>query len=281
MRMILICLLWHGAMATGLAQSTSDEVSAEDKAAEVHRWADRVADEIQIRPVNASTFGKRVPGSLIRWSNPIADDVFGDCYLWTQDGKPSAFLSVYAFYDTVDNRRLTFQSLSEKPLLAQRNESTIWKPELPGIQWLQTVRLPEPGQTPVIRTRQLKIIANSCVAKISERNDPSSFRQLRLLAKPLYRYTAASESILDGAVFAFVDGTDPELLLLIECVGGDQPKIRIAPARQNHRRLLLYRNSNLIWEALQIAPPFPNPKISDPAGVYYNTAWQTIAAASD
>jgi hypothetical protein len=39
--------------------------------------------------------------------------------------------------------------------------------------------------------------------------------ELRLMSRPLYEYSAVQE-VLDGAIFAFVMGTDPELFLLIE-----------------------------------------------------------------
>ena len=40
--------------------------------------------------------------------------------------------------------------------------------------------------------------------------------ELRLLSQPLYRYENAKADILDGALYAFVEGTDPELILSLE-----------------------------------------------------------------
>jgi len=50
--------------------------------------------------------------------------------------------------------------------------------------------------------------------------------ELRLLPKPLYRYELkgvkdADPSLQDGAMFAFVMGTDPEVILLLEVMGRD------------------------------------------------------------
>lgn len=139
--------------------------------------------------------------------------------------------------------------------------------------------MPVPGRTAAIRQRQMKVVANTFTAEIAHRDDPTLLRKLRLLTQPLHKYGDHGD-VLGGAVYAFVDGTDPELLLLIECSGGDRPILRVAPARQNHRRLVLHRDAQAVWEAPQIAPPFPNPRISDPGGVYYNTTWRNIAAAS-
>jgi hypothetical protein len=47
--------------------------------------------------------------------------------------------------------------------------------------------------------------------------------ELRLLPTPVYRYQDAKGGINDGAVFAFVHGTDPELFLILEHQGqGDK-----------------------------------------------------------
>jgi hypothetical protein len=48
--------------------------------------------------------------------------------------------------------------------------------------------------------------------------DSTDREELRLLPRPLFRYEPKSEDIVDGAVFAFVMGTDPEVLLQLEAV---------------------------------------------------------------
>jgi hypothetical protein len=40
--------------------------------------------------------------------------------------------------------------------------------------------------------------------------------ELRLLTQPLYRYETQRSDLTDGALFAFVQTTDPEVLLVIE-----------------------------------------------------------------
>ena len=62
--------------------------------------------------------------------------------------------------------------------------------------------------------------------------DSTDREELRLLPKPLYRYEPKAGPVIDGAVFAFVMGTDPESLLLIEAVksGGKQSGSSRLPA---------------------------------------------------
>ena len=41
-------------------------------------------------------------------------------------------------------------------------------------------------------------------------------RTLRLLSQPVARYESKSGGVIDGALFAFVEATDPEVFLLLE-----------------------------------------------------------------
>jgi hypothetical protein len=71
----------------------------------------------------------------------------------------------------------------------------------------------------------------------------------RLLPKPLYRYDAERTKTLDGALYAFVLGTDPELLLLLECdTGVEKPEWRFGVGRMNRYQIRLKRKDVKVWE---------------------------------
>jgi len=51
-------------------------------------------------------------------------------------------------------------------------------------------------------------------------SDTSQHEELRMLPTPLYRYAIDKpDKVQDGALFAYVSGTDPEVLLVIEAFG--------------------------------------------------------------
>ena len=54
--------------------------------------------------------------------------------------------------------------------------------------------------------------------EVAKGNDDFDFKpcQLRLLPTPVYRYSVPKLGVKDGALFTYVLGTDPEVLLLIE-----------------------------------------------------------------
>ena len=81
--------------------------------------------------------------------------------------------------------------------------------------------------------------------------DSTDREELRLLPRPLYRYEPKDGPILDGAVFAFVMGTDPESLLLIEAVKGDNgnAKWEFAFARRTSGELEGRHKDKVVWHA--------------------------------
>lgn len=274
-----LCLVIAG-LASGQLREEPSPTTAQEKAKSVHAWSAETAKSIKIERRDGKQPANLIGGSLLQWSNPIVGEVYGDCFLWASEGRPVAFLSVYAFFEPTNNRRLTFQSLSESPLTAKIDAHTVWTPDKAGAVWITLGESPTRSNSPAAQQRQLRIIASEYSARIAQANEQAEYRDLRLLTRPLYTYQCKSAQIEQGAVFAFVDGTDPELLLMIELVNKDRHYLRFSPVRQHHRQLSLARDGERIWEAPKIAPPFPNPNISDPQGVYFNTRWDAIQPAS-
>ena len=59
---------------------------------------------------------------------------------------------------------------------------------------------------------------------------PGVDRDLRLLTTPIARYGKAGGDPEDGALFAFVEGTDPEVFLFVEArAGHGRPRVAIRP----------------------------------------------------
>lgn len=77
-----------------------------------------------------------------------------------------------------------------------------------------SLTLPEPvPESPVSRRRTLRALALEFTAREDRLGIKS---ELRLLPRPIYTYTNANDDALDRALFAFVYGTDPEVLMQIE-----------------------------------------------------------------
>jgi hypothetical protein len=127
-------------------------------------------------------------------------------------------------------------------------------------------RHPNSGSLSPGKLRQMKAIAERFSAAVDQAGTFQRPEQLRLLTKPVYRYSAESQGILDGAMFAFTQGTNPEVLLLVEAEGaGTAAKSwRYGFARMSSFYLRVLRGDKIVWE--RDRPPVPT---RDPRGPYF------------
>ena len=51
----------------------------------------------------------------------------------------------------------------------------------------------------------------------SERGGDDQTYELRLLPQPIHRYADPDKEIIDGALFVFANGTNPEVIAVLEC----------------------------------------------------------------
>src|SRR5688572_10584126 len=153
---------------------------------------------------------------VLRWTNPVQSNGAGEVYVWTDRGRPEALVSIYRFVDANGRPGLhhEFHSLAVTRLNARGAIGRTWSPEQAGIQFQRVPDAAEPASSSAARRRQMRDIAEGFQADKTERQGDK--RTLRILTQPLYRYESARDDMLDGAMFAFVEGTDPEVLLLVE-----------------------------------------------------------------
>src|SRR5947207_203892 len=74
---------------------------------------------------------------------------------------------------------------------------------------------PPPPTTEIQRPTQMRNLARRFTATRQGSTDTHP-QELRLLTTPLYRFSAADQGILDGALFAFAISNDPDMFLLLE-----------------------------------------------------------------
>jgi hypothetical protein len=151
--------------------------------------------------------------AIMRFSNPVGFSKDGAIYMWSDRGQPQALLKIY----TPDNENLVqeWQSLSESPLVAEREGKAIWNPSEPGIAFREFPDAPKPAESAAERLRQMKSLAGKFSTTYSTRDTKPD--ELRLLIQPLFRHEANDEAKrLDGAAFGFSQSTTPMCILLVE-----------------------------------------------------------------
>jgi hypothetical protein len=137
----------------------------------------------------------------------------GSVFVWVEPtGRPAVICDVFVEAGCLYNE---WHSLSASPLQAESSNGVLFNATGPGLEWKPIPNAPAPADTPPGRDRQARRLAERFSADLVDRTKTRF--HLRLLTTPLYRYdTTDSQVSRGGALFAFCQQTDPELLLLIE-----------------------------------------------------------------
>ena len=192
------------------------------------------------------------PEPLLRWTNPIRKTADGAVYLWTRDGRPAAALCVYVTARGLDHE---WQSLSEGRAAATYPGGADWTPDGPGLAFRPLPEAPEPAETAIGRLVQMRALARRFSATV---NRPPEAQEVRLLPQPVYRYPEGTPGAVDGAAFAFVQGTDPEVLLLFEVrVEGGRKAWHHAFARMSGNHLECRDGDAVAWSVENTWPGEP------------------------
>jgi hypothetical protein len=208
--------------------------------------------QVSARP---NSWAPMKPQPVLRWLNPTRGQK-GEptLILWTDAGRPEALASVYPW-----GTNLTYECCSlarGEGLVAKEGSLTVWSPSIPGVTFHDIPDSPTPAEIAAARLQQAKALAERFkVALVSANGDRESREELRLLPKPIYRYElnlakAAHPDLIDGVMFAFVQGTDPEAVLLIEAVRrGDRIGWQYAFARATGYSVEARLGSTVVWSA--------------------------------
>jgi hypothetical protein len=170
----------------------------------------------------------------------------GRLWLWLDGRRPLAALSIW-------NRGPLWYSenstLTDKPLQVTGWSNASWRSPSAARQW--TVIDDVVPESAAARQRNLRAIA----LRFTAREDRLGVKsELRLLPRPLYAYREEDQGILDGAVFTFVYGTDPELLMQVEAKKtSGNVQWQAAFARLASAELAVELDEKSIWSAPAIS----------------------------
>jgi hypothetical protein len=232
--------------AFGLTAAGDDR--AKEEAAEAERLCAAELPRWKLTADGAALDNPKEP--VLRWTNPASGRVYGNTYVWLQNGRPVAVGCLFRNYQPWNTFNGELAALAGTKLAAERDGKVIWRPKGEW-KWHPLPGATAPAATAGQRLVQMKALAGEFVVEVLDtRNNPKGDEQTpRLLPKPLHRYDAEQTKALDGALFAFVLGTDPELLLLVECdTAAEKPGWRFGVARMNRDAVRLKHKGATVWE---------------------------------
>lgn len=181
------------------------------------------------------------------WNSIRAGNNHGELFIWTHNGRCVLAGSILSYVFTTTERRVAheFHSFSSEKIVGQRDASPI-EMSAPGV-----VFKPVPGAKPPAKSRALRLVQLRRLAKSFEASTMSTegvSQPLRALSQPIFRYETKEVSD-DGAIFAYVTGTDPEVLVAIESRQTDDgPQWVYGAARFTDFPITLKYKDKSVWE---------------------------------
>jgi hypothetical protein len=275
-RWLLVVLIPMGSLALGVlgsrAQKPAETPANRENIEAALKLTLAAAKEYEIRvgDDNRPLELKREP--VLQWSNPVAGDVHGNVFLWTRDGRPLVVASLFKWFSPKTNMEHEFHSLAEEPLNARFHGKPVWKTSESALRFVHVPNAPAPAANEAQRLFQLKQLARDFA--VTKKRYDATESELRLLAKPLHSYAAPKHGVVQGALFAFVQGTDPDLILLIEARGEKVSSARwhYAATRMTGAELRLRHRDKQIWKADLLSQA----EYTDPSRVYTNFIFKEI-----
>jgi len=195
------------------------------------------------------------PKPVLRWRNVTRGQKAQPMMIvWPHNGRPVAMASIYPWQGKMSHE---FDSLSRQAnVMARDQDRVIWSPKTAGVAFKDVPAAPRPAKTPAERLREMKAIAERFKATMTGwQGDDADREELRLLPRPLYRYDLKNAkepdpNLLDGALFAYVQGTDPEVVLVLEAIGTvEKSAWQYAFVRATSGGLELKLGREVVWTA--------------------------------
>lgn len=181
------------------------------------------------------------PEPLHRWNDPTRAFSDGTLWAWGSPGRPAAVATMELYPHEQQKRptwSLEFVSLSTERVEVEGGEGfdtpwgdlappapdgqVHWSPKSAGVEFHPVPGAPAPAGSEAARLRQMRDLAQRFSARQFYPPKAQTY-ELRLLPRPIDRYADAAAGLVDGAMFVFVYGTNPEVLLLIEARQGRSP----------------------------------------------------------
>jgi hypothetical protein len=159
--------------------------------------------------------------AMLRWSNPLGDVADGLMSVYTTgtNERPAVISHIYVHGPALNGLEMQeFADVHPGEVELHRGQRKVWSPAERYSRFVALGDGPKPSENPALRFAQIKKVAArfEIIDGFRGTNNKVEPQQLRMLARPTYRYGKPEGPIIDGAVFTFVVATDPEACLLVE-----------------------------------------------------------------
>lgn len=185
---------------------------------------------------------------VLRYTSPSGPTSDAAIFVWLMGGRPQIVgsFSIRRPGDEVVRELASFGSV---PLECRIDGRAVWSPSGVGGDAHKLADAPLPAESKAQRLTQMRNLARRFSGRRYNWRE-TDVLELRLMATPLYRFEASEQGILDGAIFTFAKGTDPEVLLLLEAVAGaasSESSWQYTLARMSSQKQVMRLDDREIW----------------------------------
>lgn len=193
---------------------------------------------------------------LLSFSDPTRQEIGGKLWLWHSDASPVALFGLTYYGTKWSYEHVT---LVDDPLEFSGGGDWKWAPKPKKREWFRLDAAV--SEKTGVRKTQMRAILREFRASELYRGDT----ELRLLPRPLYLYSSGDSSLLEGGLFAFSHGTNPELIVLIEARRNESGESawHVSFAQLTAAELKVYHQGELLCK-------IPDIKQWDPRREYYS-----------
>jgi len=247
-------------------KESSDRTAVQQEAARQFDYFQSLAEKFEAKVASGSPL-KLTRSPFLKWT--LGSSWHGSFYVWTCEGKPVLVGGFLADSQLADHRRsfIEMHSIADEPLSPLEISGTrkhVWDPDVNSTKPVALSNAPEPAGNARLRGIQMRELARTFEVTMYEEQGK---QELRLQSAPLFRYADSADATRDGAIFTFVNdkGTDPELLLAVECDLKSPKRVwQARPMRFSTQRLELKHDSQIIWSVPKYNETNERSKLTDP-----------------
>jgi hypothetical protein len=187
----------------------------------------------------------KVGDPCLRWTDPVSNSTDGIVAVYAHNGgRPDAIAQF--FFNSKKKWIVEFTIIPEGDVTIMRSGREHWKPSEYVCKFTDLPHSPVPAAKPALRLPQMRAIAAD-FSVVDYFGDQETKQNLRLLTQPAYRY-AEEGKLVDGAVFIFAHGTNPECCVLLEAYqDGKESRYRYAVAPMSIYRLEARYKDATVW----------------------------------
>ena len=156
------------------------------------------------------------PAPLLRWNDPARKDApikDGALWAWGTKGRPTALLTQESYGGQWVCELISASTADRVAVVTDHGWR--WSPEEPGLQLFEFKSAPSLAESAPVRLAQMRALARRF--EIVQIGHDDTVYKLRFMPQPIHRYDDTSTGLIDGALFAYAWGTNPETIVVVEC----------------------------------------------------------------